>query len=96
MWNERKMGHDNAERTYAVEVVMHEEMTETVEHNRKDMKTSQESILVNAGCNHHNTMFNTGSQSVSKDITLAKDNHEHRAGRNDHSNPSKSRVSSYK
>ena len=55
------MGHDYVDRKCAVEVVMHEEMTEKVEHyhnNHKDTRASQESILVNAGCNQHNTMFN--------------------------------------
>ena len=39
LWRQRKMGHDYAERTCAVEVVMSEEVTETGEHqnNRKDM-----------------------------------------------------------
>ena len=32
LWTEREMGHNYAERTCAVEIVMSEEMTETVEH----------------------------------------------------------------
>ena len=92
------MGHDYAETTCAVVVVMSEEMIETVEHYKnscKNMGTSQESILLNAGCNQPSAMFKTGRQSVPKDTTLAsKANQEHKAVRNANTNPNKSRVSS--